>query len=511
VTAAQAIERMRVNLDAAALPRWATAGALALLCALSVWLRTRVLGAGFWIDEGISVGIAHHHLTAIPQLLRQDGSPPLYYLLLHVWIGWFGDGERATHVFSLIPAIACIPAAYWAARSLFGRTAGWVCAALAAVDPYLTYYGQETRMYTFAALLSIIAAAAYAHGVLLGRRAYLPLLVLSLALLLYTHNWGLYLCVGFAVTTALVARDHWREAVGAGVATLVLYAPWLPTLASQARHTGAPWATRPGIHALLIAPASAFASDIAFGVVAAFVALGLARRRDRAVPIALLVAAASTVAVAWTVAQASPSWASRYLAVLLGPLLLAAGAGLARAGKFGVAALAVAVVLWTNYSFTLHDEKSNVRAIAHGVAPYLTSGDVVLSTHPEQIPVLRYYLGTRHLRYATQLGPVPDPRVMDWRDAVDRLRAATVPRDLEPLLASLRPGQHLVVVSPVFRDYHAWKARWTRLVYLTSQTWTRAIAADPRFAPEKTVKTDEILLERNYWKPLQAVVYLRRR
>jgi len=141
VTTAQAIERARLGFDAATLPRWATAVGLGLLCALSVWLRTRVLGAGFWIDEGISVGIAHHHLTAIPHLLRQDGSPPLYYLLLHIWIGWFGDGERATHAFSLIPAIACIPLAYWGARSLFGRTAGWVCALLATVDPYLTYYG----------------------------------------------------------------------------------------------------------------------------------------------------------------------------------------------------------------------------------------------------------------------------------------------------------------------------------------------------------------------------------
>ena len=115
------------------------------------------------------------------------------------------------------------------------------------------------------------------------------------------------------------------------------------------------------------------------------------------------------------------------------------------------------------------------------------------------------------LRYATQLGPVGDPRLMDWRDAVRRLRAVTVRRDLGPVLASVLPGGHLVVVSPVFRDYRAWEAPWTRLVYLTSQVWTRAIAADPRFRAEQTVTTDEILLERNFWKPLQAVVYVRRR
>ena len=510
MTAAQAIERARVNLDAAALPRWATAAALALLCAFSVWLRTRVLGAGFWIDEGISVGIAHHHFTAIPHLLRQDGSPPLYYLLLHVWIGWFGDSERATHAFSLAFAIACIPAGYWAARSLFGRTAAWVCAALTAINPYLTYYGQETRMYTIAALLSIVAAAAYVHAILRGRRRYLPLLVVSLGLLLYTHNWGIFLCAGFAVATALFAREHWREGLVAGAATVAVYAPWVPTLLYQAKHTGAPWAMRPGVHALVLAPGSIFNNDIAFGALAMAVAIGLSRRREDVVPIALLVVVAVTVVLAWLASQVSPSWTSRYFAALLGPLVLAAGAGLVRSGRFGIGALVLAVFLWTAYSFTLHDEKSNTRAIAHGVAPYLGAGDVVLSTHPEQVPVLRYYLGSR-LRYATQLGPVRDPRLMDWRDAVKRLRAVTVRRDLDPVLASVRPGGHLVVVSPVFRDYRAWEAPWTRLVYLTSQVWTRAIAADPRFRAEQTVTTDEILLERNFWKPLQAVVYVRRR
>ena len=38
------------------------------------------------MDEGIAVGISSHSLSAIPGILRYDGSPPLYYLLLHVWM-----------------------------------------------------------------------------------------------------------------------------------------------------------------------------------------------------------------------------------------------------------------------------------------------------------------------------------------------------------------------------------------------------------------------------------------
>ena len=53
--------------------RWASPALVLALTAFSIFLRTRELHAAFWIDEGLSVGIAHHHWSSIPHLLRQDG------------------------------------------------------------------------------------------------------------------------------------------------------------------------------------------------------------------------------------------------------------------------------------------------------------------------------------------------------------------------------------------------------------------------------------------------------
>jgi mannosyltransferase len=496
-------------------PPWQSAALLIVLTGLSLWFRTRVIGAGFWIDEGISVGIAHHSFTSIPHLLRQDGAPPLYYLLLHVWMGWFGDSERATHSLSLIFALACIPLGYWVTRSLFGVVAGWVCAGLVAVDPYLTYYAQETRMYTMVACLSFVAAGAYVQGVLYGRRRYLFVLAVSLDLILYTHNWGLFLCIGFGVATLVYARDRLREAAIAGGVTLLLYAPWLPTLLDQSKHTGAPWAMVPSFHALLLAPGAVLSGDGPFMAFVLAGGAGLAavvrvRSEDpaRRTVLALAVVVGVTVLVAWLLSLFSPAWATRYFAVVVGPLLVIASAGLVRAGRIGLVALIAIGVLWSNY--VLQDNKENAREIAHGLAPYVHPGELVISTQPEQVPVLRYYLGPG-LRFGTTLGAVPDPQVMDWRDALSRLKKVTPATDLEPLLDTVKPGQDLIVISPVFRDYRAWEARWTRLVYLTSQVWTRDIARDPRFHQVAVIQTNEILQERNFFKPLQAVVYVRSR
>ena len=83
--------------------------AVGVLVLLSVLLRTRNFDVGFWIDEGLSVGIADRPLSDIPAALRLDGSPPLYYTLLHVWISVFGSTETATHALSLLFAVLAVP------------------------------------------------------------------------------------------------------------------------------------------------------------------------------------------------------------------------------------------------------------------------------------------------------------------------------------------------------------------------------------------------------------------
>ena len=110
----------------------------------------------YWIDEGLSVGIASHPLTDIPGVLRQDGSPPLYYLLLHVWIDVIGgDGEARTHALSLLFALADDPGRLVGGARAVRERAGWCAAVVAALNPFLNFYAQETRMYSLVALLSL--------------------------------------------------------------------------------------------------------------------------------------------------------------------------------------------------------------------------------------------------------------------------------------------------------------------------------------------------------------------
>src|SRR4051794_39983471 len=128
---------------------------LGLLMAGSLLLRRGRLDVGYWIDEGISVGIASHGLGQIPGALGQDGSPPLYYLLLHEWIRLAGTGEAATRSLSLLFAIAAVPVAWWAGSAVFGRRAGAPAPGRGAPGPFLPYFAAGAPLYPPVAGLSI--------------------------------------------------------------------------------------------------------------------------------------------------------------------------------------------------------------------------------------------------------------------------------------------------------------------------------------------------------------------
>jgi mannosyltransferase len=494
--------------------------ALAFLVGVSLALRTQAIHARFWIDEGLSVGIASHHFSDIPSVLRLDGSPPLYYLMLSVWMSIFGHGEADTHAMSVACALFLVPVAWVAARAMFGDRAAWIAALLAALNPFVTYYAQETRMYALVGLISTIVAGTFVVAFVQGRRRWLPAFGVALALLVYAHNWGVFL--GLGTVAALVPlyraasdrRALLRDAaIGYGVAVL-LYLPWVPFLISQARHTGAPWSEAPRVQDILnglsnlfggAAPAMAFALAAGFGL---STLLAAPRRSPRArAALALAVMSLTAVVCAFVASQISPAWSNRYFATFLGPLLLLGAAGLARAGRLGVVVVVILVAFWFNPRTGVLNHKSNAHTVAVLTRDRLEAGDMVVAVHPEQGPVMHYYLPQDiGLRWANIMGPVKDPQVFDWRDALDRLKAAKPTPTEDALVRTLKPGQKILAIFPIIRTAR-WGAPWTKEVRKRSAQWQRVLDRDKRLSRTLAAPITE-------GKPLprgvRAVLYERR-
>ncbi len=112
-----------------------------------------------WFDEAMSV---HWARSSIPRILEvsmnlvEDRLPPLYYLSLHYWRLFVGDGEVAVRLPSVLLGTLLIPLVYRLARDLFDPRVGSFAAALAALNPFLVWYSQEARMYAMAVLLATL-------------------------------------------------------------------------------------------------------------------------------------------------------------------------------------------------------------------------------------------------------------------------------------------------------------------------------------------------------------------
>lgn len=502
--------------------------AVVALIAISAYVRTRAISGSFWMDEGLSVGIASYPLGDIPGVLREDGSPPLYYMLLHVWMDAFGRSETAVHWLSLTAALLCIPSAMWAGWSLWGKRAGYVGAVICTLLPFLTAYGEEARMYALMALLSLLAATCWLHAFVYGRRAYLIGFAVLQAAMLYTHSWGIFFGVGAALALIPVWRaseDRGRvvkDALLAFGGAALLYLPWVPTLLYQATHTGAPWANTPrfGVPIQIArdvlggyGPAVTILLAGGFGLAAVLRGDSGDGQRGRRAVWTLAIIVVATLGLAWLLSQLSPAWASRYFAAFLGPLLLLVALGFARARALGLVALAILCIFWIDPTEYVDGYKSDVRDIGAEVGAQMRAGDLVISGQPEQTPLVWYYM-PGGLRYADPIGPVERPRHMDWVDALDKLEAADPRAVLPPLLANLRPGQKVLFVRPLTEGVENWRAPWTQLVRRRSAQWGAILAGDTtlrqvQVAPQfyrgaSTVGNSAVLYEKVHEEPPQA-------
>ena len=189
--------------------------------------------------------------------LGVDTHPPGYYLFLWAWMKCFGASLWAIRMPSVLFGAASIPLVWWLGQLTGLPAAGWVTAALLALNGYHIAWSSFGRMYSMACFLGLLSSV--------------------LLLKLTRHRGGVGLCVAYSLVTlaglsvnvyvwALLATqilwvlwETWNRRLGlpavwqAQVLTLILGAPLLTFAAYQSHHNVAPLSARPGRFAMELA------------------------------------------------------------------------------------------------------------------------------------------------------------------------------------------------------------------------------------------------------------------
>ena len=201
-----------------------------------------------WLDETLTVNISSRPLNELPDLLRHDGAPPLFYAMLHVWMGIFGHTSTAVRLLPTCISALTLVATYCIVTRIWTRPIGVMTVAILAGAPFFVYYSSECRMYALVMLESVLLLGSLEWALTSPTRKHLLAVAASVAALLYTHYWSIYLVVLVFCWLAYFAlfgknRSAARRTLFAVVLGCLTFLPWVPVFLFQMAHTGTPWSS----------------------------------------------------------------------------------------------------------------------------------------------------------------------------------------------------------------------------------------------------------------------------
>ena len=462
---------------------------------LRFWTRS-----GLWLDEALTVDIARLPLDQIPNALKHDGAPPLYYYLLHFWIVLFGQSNVAVRSLSGVIAVITLPVAWLCGKRFGGRAVAWTLLVLLASAPFAVYYATESRMYALVILLTGCGFLALQRAVKAPRPSNLVAVAVVTAALLYAQYWSVYLVamvVIWLVASIVRTRHHghpeaapWAALVAVAVGGL-LFVPWLPTFFFQTEHTGTPWAAPPNFSAVINA-LTGFTDNqgstlmtatnqgrllavIYFAMLAlAVFGVGLSgriieldlRTRPRARGVGFVVIGTLFAAIAGGIVTSS-AFSSRYAAVVFLPFLLLVALGtttlLNPTARVVVVALAVAAGLVSSAQ-NVTTQRTQAGQVAAAINAEAKPGDIIAFC-PDQLGPAVY----RQIQDPSQYDMITFPRrtgpqIVDWVDYAKTVGAADPNAFADAVLQ--RAGT----------DRHVWLVWYP--MYQTFQTKCETIASD---------------------------------
>jgi uncharacterized membrane protein len=211
---------------------------LTILFFLSLtYLTITLLNRSLWLDEAYSWSVG---LLSIEDIISQIGEfdvhPPLYYVLLSLWLKIFGDSEFNLRFLSLLFGIFALFTIYLLLRLFVSPSYSFGSTILLLFNNFFLNYAQEARMYSmllFLNLISLYVAFKLVYSEQTPKKFNYLLYALVVVFMLYTHYYGfifwLIMIVSFLIPfiTVKEKRGTILRFFLVNILPFILFVPWL--------------------------------------------------------------------------------------------------------------------------------------------------------------------------------------------------------------------------------------------------------------------------------------------
>lgn len=184
-----------------------------------------------WLDEGFALLYSQQSWKSVVGLNGfYSPHPPLYFSLTKVFNLVFSDAS-AGRTLSLVCGLLTLPFFYLLARRLMDPIASLIATLVFVLSPIHIYYSQEARMYALVVLTVTVSYYALVSFLQTGNKWYAVLYGGALVVAAYGDYSALFAIAPQIAIILYMLWRNWRRMVPiilAGVAAVLLYAPWLP-------------------------------------------------------------------------------------------------------------------------------------------------------------------------------------------------------------------------------------------------------------------------------------------
>jgi uncharacterized membrane protein len=227
-----------------------------LICAVYISLRLwHLTDSCLWFDEIFSIHAAEHDWREMFWFIAQDLiHPPLFYVLLKIWIAVGGTSLFWLRFFPVFfSTLAIIPFILLCRQLKLSHLTTALGLMFFAVNGSLIKYAQEVRMYSLLLCFALVSLWLFVRFLNWGKG--FKFLIIVNILLVYTHYFGWFVVASEVFAVLFLARQRFKPIFLMLLIAILSFVPWVIEIWEAAKinsnvNQNIGWMTKPNISAV---------------------------------------------------------------------------------------------------------------------------------------------------------------------------------------------------------------------------------------------------------------------
>ncbi len=153
-------------------------------------------------------------------------NPPLYFLLMKIWIKLFGISELSLRLPSALFSAGSLLMIYLLTKKLFDKKAALIALTIGAFSPFHLWYAQEARPDSLAVLLGLLSSYFLLLWLKENKTKYISFYVLFSVFGIYSHYFCLLLFFSQIACSFLFFKEY-RKKLFVTLLPLAFFLPWV--------------------------------------------------------------------------------------------------------------------------------------------------------------------------------------------------------------------------------------------------------------------------------------------